>query len=60
MAIVNEKVNVGIRLPYNSANKKRFLPNINSKGIKNLYYEIPMCMGAKFWYPYVSYTRILS
>ena len=24
----------------NSANKKRFLPNINSKGISNLYYEI--------------------
>ena len=29
-----------LTIPYNSANKKRFLPNINSKGIQDLYYEI--------------------
>ena len=28
------------RIPYNSADKKRFLPNINSKGIQDLYYKI--------------------
>ena len=37
---INDSIKTYCQVRYNSANKKRFLPNINSKGIQDLYYEI--------------------